>query len=277
MIKKQKGNFDMGSSKLLCLLQENKMAAMLRKHYYPKPSPVPDIWPSSSLTQFSNNHFLKWCQIMLWLYHPPHCSTKHLAVWHSKNWHWCVSLPPCHLHHHACILYGDYEVWGSTKIWGVLVSGIGQGNGMGPQIWAIMSTWFSSFSKKKVLEWPFKPQSAVAPPLVLWVTPSLTTWISSRLASPSPDTLLLMQAILNLWNNGLHTTWCMLVLDKLFWYAINFCWYSGRWSYAKDDTIPVVLKMLDHTNDSYLLQWLNSCWPSLDTRCTSGSRWKNGL
>jgi len=57
-----------------------------------------------------------------------------------QNWHWHACLQPCNLHHHACILYGDYEVWGSTKIWGVLVSGIGQGNGMGPQIWAIMST-----------------------------------------------------------------------------------------------------------------------------------------
>jgi len=31
-------------------------------------------------------------------------------------------------------------VWGSTEIWGVPVSGIGQGNSAGPQIWAMVST-----------------------------------------------------------------------------------------------------------------------------------------
>jgi len=44
--------------------------------------------------------------------------------------------------------------------------------------------------------------------------------------STTVKTLLLMQAALNLWNNGLSTTGRALVPDKSFWYLIDFKWIA---------------------------------------------------
>jgi len=42
----------------------------------------------------------------------------------------------------------------------------------------------------------------------------------------------LMQAALDLWNQGLLATGGALVPEKSFWYSINFCWCIGKWSYT---------------------------------------------
>jgi len=52
----------------------------------------------------------------------------------------CMFTTLQNLHHHVCTLCSDSKVWGSTEIWGVPVSGMGQGNGAGPQMWAVVST-----------------------------------------------------------------------------------------------------------------------------------------
>jgi len=38
------------------------------------------------------------------------------------------------------MLYGDSTIWAGNQIWAVPVAGIDQGNGTGPQIWAVVST-----------------------------------------------------------------------------------------------------------------------------------------
>ena len=42
--------------------------------------------------------------------------------------------------HHVWSTYGDLQVAQGCKEWGKLIAGIGQGNGVGPQIWAAVST-----------------------------------------------------------------------------------------------------------------------------------------
>jgi len=44
------------------------------------------------------------------------------------------------LQHHVRMFYRDSSTWEGNKVWAVLVAGIGQGNGAGPQIWAVVST-----------------------------------------------------------------------------------------------------------------------------------------
>ncbi len=43
------------------------------------------------------------------------------------------------LRHHICTLFGDSQISAGTELWAVPISGIGQGNGAGPQIWAVVS------------------------------------------------------------------------------------------------------------------------------------------
>jgi len=52
----------------------------------------------------------------------------------------CMFTTIQNLQHHIRTLYGDSTMWAGTEIWAVPVVGIGQGNGAGPQIWAVVST-----------------------------------------------------------------------------------------------------------------------------------------
>jgi len=41
-----------------------------------------------------------------------------------------------------------------------------------------------------------------------------------------------MQAVLALWEQGLHATGRALVLEKSFWYLMDFWWQGCKWRYA---------------------------------------------
>jgi len=45
-------------------------------------------------------------------------------------------------------------------------------------------------------------------------------------------TLPLMQAALDLWNQGLSATRGALIPEKSFWYLIDFKWAGSRWKYV---------------------------------------------
>jgi len=64
--------------------------------------------------------------------------------------------------------------------------------------------------------------------------------------STAADTLLLMQAAFNLWNNGLSTTGGAFIPDKSFWYSINFKWTGRQWSYMPKSMEMEPLMMNDH-------------------------------
>jgi len=44
------------------------------------------------------------------------------------------------LRHHICTLFGDSQIHAGTDLWAIPISGIGQGNGAGLQIWVVVST-----------------------------------------------------------------------------------------------------------------------------------------
>jgi len=44
------------------------------------------------------------------------------------------------LQHHIRTLFSDLQISTGTDLWAVPISGIGQGNGAGPQVWAMVST-----------------------------------------------------------------------------------------------------------------------------------------
>jgi len=74
--------------------------------------------------------------------------------------------------------------------------------------------------------------------------------------SMATKTLPLMQAVLDLWNQGLSTTGGALVHEKSFWYSIDFKWTSGRWKYVTKEAANEHLMMNDHQNQCRLLEKL---------------------
>jgi len=68
------------------------------------------------------------------------------------------------------------------------------------------------------------------------------------LHSMAADTMPVMEAVLDLWNQGLSTTGCALVPEKSFWYSIGFKWKSRKWQYDKNVGANDQLMMTDHLN-----------------------------
>jgi len=85
--------------------------------------------------------------------------------------------------------------------------------------------------------------------------------------STTGDTLLLMQAALNVWNSSLSATGGALVPEKSFWYLIDFKWSSSCWSYMPKQTTMEPLLMNNH---------LGNCLPLLRLH-TSEARWTLGV
>jgi len=162
------------------------------------------------------------------------------------------------LHHHVWTLYGDSEVWGSTDIWGVPVSGIGQGNRAGPQIWAVVSTPILDLLHQEGFGTAFK--ASISNNNISFVGYSFvdnTNLIQTgpNIDSTCDDILPLMQAALNTWSAGLQVTGGTLVLAKAFWYAVNFWWSAGHWKYKKPKPDQELL-MSDYKNAHLPIQLL---------------------
>jgi len=177
------------------------------------------------------------------------------------------------LQHHVWTLYGDSTIWAGTKIWAVPVVGIGQGNGTGLQIWAVVSTPILDLLQEEGYGAAFK--AVVSGDNIQFVGYSFannTDLIQTgpTINSMATETLPLMQVALDLWNNGLSTTGGALVLDKSFWYLIDFKWTSGCWSYMPKATETEPLMMNDHQGSRCPLLWLHTseAWQTLGVYLT---------
>jgi len=160
------------------------------------------------------------------------------------------------LQHHVRTLYGDSTVWAGMDIWAVPVLGIGQGNGAGPQIWAVVSTPILDLLRQEGYRAAFK--ASISREHIKFVGYSFvddTNLIQTgpTLHSMAANTMPLMQAALDLWNQGLSTTGGALIPEKSFWYSIDFKWKSGRWQYDKNAGANDQLMMTDHLNQRWPL------------------------
>jgi len=83
------------------------------------------------------------------------------------------------LRHHIRTLFGDSQISAGTESWAVPISEIGQGNGAGPQIWAVVSTPFLTCYERRDLEQDSNWQS-VGQECLSWDTHLSTTLIWYR-------------------------------------------------------------------------------------------------
>jgi len=155
-----------------------------------------------------------------------------------------------HLRHHIRTLFGDLQISAGTELWAVPISGIGQGNGAGPQIWAVVSTPILNMLREAGFGAGFK--LAISGMRVFFVGYSFindTNIVQTgpTITSTGQEVLPLMQAALTLWEQGLHATGAALVPEKSFWYLINFWWQGCKWRYATYATELGELLMIDHT------------------------------
>jgi hypothetical protein len=130
------------------------------------------------------------------------------------------------LNHYIRTIYGDSELSFTGELWTVPIQGVGQGNGAGPQIWALVSTpvldlraeGYGAFFKAVISgqEIHFVGYGFVDDVDLIVTAKSSTESFHSVIEQ--------MQGSLDTWSGGIRVTGGGLVPTKSFWCLIDFTW-----------------------------------------------------
>jgi len=159
--------------------------------------------------------------------------------------------------HHICTLFGNSQIHVGTDLWAIPILGIGEGNGVGLQIWAVISMpilnmlWEAGFGAGFKLAISGTQVSFVG---YLFVDDTNLVQTRPSLTLMGQEVIPLMQVVLSLWEQGLHAMGGALVPKKSFWYLIDFKWQGSKWKYAKYAMEPGELSMKDHTQQEKPIQ-----------------------
>lgn len=143
-------------------------------------------------------------------------------------------------HHKAHTGYGDSSSSYGGPRWITLMHGIGQGNGAGPAIWAVLSSPLLNMLRTGNYGCEFmSPFSKVFTQFVGYAFVDDTDVIVSKpdMESSHEAAHSLQQAV-DMWEGGLKATCGAIVPEKTFWYLIDFSWEAGKWTYKSIDDAP---------------------------------------
>jgi hypothetical protein len=143
--------------------------------------------------------------------------------------------------------YGDSTSFYGGSEWVIPMHGVGQGNGAGPAIWAVVSTPILNMIRKKGYGCTlFGPMSHRKIYFVGYTFVDDTDLIySNATASNYKEVINGLQSSIKTWDNGLKATGGALVPEKTFWYLIDFQWSNGNWKYTPITDAPGSLYITD--------------------------------
>lgn len=129
--------------------------------------------------------------------------------------------------------YGDSATYYGSTNWSTYMHGIGQGNGAGPAIWAVLSTPILTMLRKQGFGCEFmSPISCKTFSFVGYSFVDDTDLIQSNPSVSSYiDFLHSLQMSLDTWEGGLKATCGAIVPEKTFWHLIDFTLPPGSWKY----------------------------------------------
>jgi len=138
--------------------------------------------------------------------------------------------------HSICTMFGDSKKAGSCKNWGKLIAGIGQGNGAGLQIWAVVSSpLFELFQMEGFIATIMGAISLCSRKLSGFAFIDDTDLCVMHPSNDIVQVTKHMQGLVSTWEGLLCATGGALVPDKCFWYLINFKHKNGKWNYCPLD------------------------------------------
>jgi len=165
------------------------------------------------------------------------------------------------LQHHIRTIHGDSEISFSALSSTVPIQGVGQGNGAGPQIWAVVSSPIFNMVRAHGLGATFCSNVTKADlhlvgfgfvdDVDLVVADSLHPTTSSQIVSK-------LQQTLDLWEKGLCTSGGALSAAKSRWTLMDFGWKQGKWFYRSVSDAPGQLFMNDVSGQRIQLDRLES-------------------
>lgn len=170
------------------------------------------------------------------------------------------------MEHHIRTVYGDSEDhFGGEKsleLYAVPLQTICQGNGAGPQMWAVVSTPLLNSLRAEGFGFVFK--CVLTGEEVRFVGYSFVDDADFGFCDPTvldyKTVARKMQATADLWHEGLHATGGALAPEKSFWYLLDYEWRQGQteWSYKQRRACPATLEITDEDGWVYTLDRLST-------------------
>jgi hypothetical protein len=151
----------------------------------------------------------------------------------------CMFTTIQNLKHHIRTVYGDSELSLTGKLWAVPIQGVGQGNGAGPQIWAVVSTPVLNMLRHEGYRAYFR--TAITGTTISFVGYAFVDDTDLCITTTSPDdadgdVAIRMQEALDL---------------------NDFKWHQGDWKYVTEADAPAQLRVRDCNGNVAALERLS--------------------
>jgi hypothetical protein len=155
--------------------------------------------------------------------------------------------------------YGDSTQTYGGEVWLVPIHGIGQGNGAGPAIWAVVSSPLLNVLRAKGFGCEICcPLSQAFLKFVGYAFVDDTDIIQSALHDNLQDAIALLQKAIDTWENSLKIMCGAIVPEKTVWWLIHFEWEGTSWQYASSLEHPGEIQVNDIVGDRKTLTRLNA-------------------
>ncbi len=155
--------------------------------------------------------------------------------------------------------FGDSKASYGGKVWLVPIHGIGQGNGAGPAIWAVVSTPLLNVLRQKGFGCQILcPLSSEFVSFVGYAFVDDTDIIQSVLQDNPAEARAQLQAAIDTWESSLKATCGAIVPEKTVWWLVSFKWSGNSWSYVSIQDSPGDLLVNDLHNNRKIITRLES-------------------
>jgi len=180
------------------------------------------------------------------------------------------------LSHHVRTTYGDSDIYQGQENWMELAAGIGQGNGVGPQIWAAVSTpLFEIMRAEGFVAQIICAMSKLSMELAGLAFVDNTDLIVNNPSNEVDQVSKKMQQSLSTWHGLLQATGGELVPDKCFWYLINFKWVNKQWLYKQtEERTPRTTEHRTRSGRQDNYPMIRSRQSQKNVRSTDSARWQ---
>ena len=164
-----------------------------------------------------------------------------------------------HMQHHVRTAYGDSSSTFGGQPNDTPVHGVGQGNGAGLAIWAVVSSPIIAMMQANGYGTCFS--SALSGEEVrfmgyAFVDDTDLCQTAQKLGETGSDVAAQLQAAVNCWEGRIRATGGAIVLEKSHWYLVDFGWRDGQWFYLPMNLSPASLMVKDTTGVRRLVEQL---------------------
>ena len=142
-------------------------------------------------------------------------------------------------------VYGDKET---------AISGIGQGNGLGPTLWALISSII--FKMCKARGHKMNMTTAISKQEISFIGFAFVDDAdlvagAEDVNTPRATMIARFQAMTTCWNGRIPDSSGLIALEKTRWFLISFYWDGLNWVYHTKDTLPGDITPPDKNCDLY--------------------------